>query len=308
MSAETGTRPQNLLFGILLLLLGVSGVSTATLWIRLSDDSPSELAFRRMALAWPIVALWLWPARVRQPGFASSTAPPQRNLARALAVVAGLLLAAHFWSWTESLERLPAATSLILVSTHPVLVGLFEGFSLGFRGRMLTIAGAACAVFGAIALADGQDTVDTSRRTGLLLAFAGAVTLSGYLLVGRRLRGSLPTASYLSMVYGVAAVALGCVVSWEGGAWWPDNRREWGLALLLAIFPTLLGHTPMNAALRRLPASLVSTAFLGEVVIASLLVALFCGEALPDRLLWGGTWIVVGVLLAGWDLGRGRNG
>ena len=68
------------------------------------------------------------------------------------------------------------------------------------------------------------------------------------------------------------------------------------LGQLLALFPTVLGHTPMNAALRHFPATVVSTAFLGEVVGASILVWIFLGEVPPDEFWGGGSAIIAGIL------------
>ena len=90
-------------------------------------------------------------------------------------------------------------------------------------------------------------------RIGILLALGGGVAMTGYLFCGRTLRPRLSAVSYVFWTYAVAAVVLGVSVIATSGSLLPTTGREWGLGLLLALFPTLLGHTPLNAALRHLP-------------------------------------------------------
>jgi drug/metabolite transporter (DMT)-like permease len=86
------------------------------------------------------------------------------------------------------------------------------------------------------------------------------------------------------------------------GVIWPEDGKEWLLAGCLALFPTLLGHTPLNAALRHFPASVVSTAFLGEVAVAPLLVWLYpgLGETPPAAFWSGGPLVVLGIATVAW--------
>ena len=67
--------------------------------------------------------------------------------------------------------------------------------------------------------------------------------------------------------------------------------------LALALLPTICGHTVFNWTLRHLPASMVSTAFLGEPVGASLLAWVFLAEVPPPATVLGGAVILVGLFL-----------
>ena len=74
---------------------------------------------------------------------------------------------------------------------------------------------------------------------------------------------ALPATVYAARSYLVAAITLAVgIVVLDGtvildGTLLPPNANEWRIALFLAIFPTVLGHTPLNAALRILPASVI---------------------------------------------------
>lgn len=296
MNHEKGVLARRGLQGILLLCLGILGVSTSSLWVRLSADSAGELAFRRMLLVLPAMAFWALRARVpivrANPGTSRSTLLPT--------VLSGVLLGIHFWAWNASLARLPVATSLLLVNVHPVMVFVIEWGARRVSARIPAIVGLLASIVGMTLLAwsPGEGAAEQEHAMGTGLALLGAAAIAGYLIVGRELRGALAVPTYLFRVYGAAALFLGVCVCFEPDATWlPCSGHEWMVALLLALLPTLLGHTPLNAALRRLPATVVSTAFLGEVVVASLLVWLVRGEALPDRF-WPGAILVVGGIIA----------
>jgi drug/metabolite transporter (DMT)-like permease len=213
-------------------------------------------------------------------------------------VISSALLGAHFWLWNASLERLPVSTSLILVNIHPVMVFIIEWS----RGRVvpsvLALAGLVAALAGTWILAGPVEGEGSGRHLeGMALALGGAAALAGYLLAGRSLRRALPVPTYLITVYGGAALLLAMVICFDPSQQLlPATGWEWLMALLLVIFPTLLGHTPFNAALRLVPATVVSTAFLAEVVGASVLAWIFLHEPLPGGFLLGGGLITAGII------------
>ena len=280
----------------LLLALGIAGVSTAALWMRVAGVSSQdqqtlagELVFRRLALSVPLLAVWAACARAR-------LLPRRDEWTRVL--VSGGFLAAHFHLWGLSLAYLPTAVATLLVNLHPVLVLVVELSRRRFSTRLLGVMGVFLAIVGTAMVSETGDLEKHPRHLlGILIGLGSAAGLAGYLLAGRSLRETLPASSYSLAVYGVAALVLAVYqVALGGGALLPGTPREWQLAVLLAVFPTLLGHTAMNAALSRLSATVVSTAFLGEVVGATLLVWLVVGEPVPARFLPGGLLIALGIV------------
>jgi drug/metabolite transporter (DMT)-like permease len=82
-----------------------------------------------------------------------------------------------------------------------------------------------------------------------------------------------------------------------GAPLWPaDATSAWWL-LALAIGPQVIGHTALNAALRRLPAAVVSGSILGEPVIASALAFMVLGEHAGWPTIAGSVVTLVGVLI-----------
>jgi drug/metabolite transporter (DMT)-like permease len=66
------------------------------------------------------------------------------------------------------------------------------------------------------------------------------------------------------------------------------DGREITLFLLLALIPTVFGHTMFNYALKKVPAHIISTSVLGEPVGATILAYLLLPGEVP------GPWIIVG--------------
>jgi drug/metabolite transporter (DMT)-like permease len=274
---------------LVLLLVGICGVSTATLWARCSAAGPFELAFRRLALTVPL--LWLFDVLRGRP-----SAP--WTVAGTTVLASGVCLAVHFAAYFAALQRLSAAVTLALVSLHPVLLATLEGCCGKERPTRGQWIGVGLATGGALWLVRDELLRGAGSLEGMAWGLLSAVAMAGYLLAGRRATPVLGANLYARRSYTVAAVALGGGLAVAKRSLWPENALEWQLAWLLAVFPTVLGHTPLNAALRHLPASAVSTAFLGELAGASLLVWLVLGEAPPTGFWLGGTAIAAGIVLA----------
>lgn len=68
-------------------------------------------------------------------------------------------------------------------------------------------------------------------------------------------------------------------------------------ALALALGPQVLGHTVANWSLRWVPASVVSTAIVGEPVGSTVLAFLILAETPPAMSLAGGALILAGIYL-----------
>lgn len=283
----------------LALALGIAAVSCGSLFIRRAQaDAPSlAIAAFRLLLA----TLFLLPlAWLRH-----------RSLLRRLVVAdwgwllgSGLCLAVHFATWITSLEYTSVASSVALVSTSPLWVALIAWLAwrepltprLG-AGLALSLAGSVL-----ISLAEARAAISARPFLGNVLALTGALAVSGYWLIGRRMRRRLPLVPYVTVVYGTAAallMAAALLLRQRLGGFAPAT---YGWFLLLALLPQLLGHSSFNWALGQLPASYVAIATLGEPIGAAILAYAFLGET-PTRL----KLLAAGMVLAGIYLALGRR-
>jgi len=269
------------------LAMATVAVSFSAIFNRLAPDGPATIVWVRMA----ITAVLLAPLALRD---ARIGALPRSASDWAVVALSGVLLAAHFLTWTASLRHTSVASSVLLVSLHPILVAVLGRRLLGEAVSLRLIAGLALAVVGTAITAAGDLRVSGEALGGDLLAIAGSITFAGYLLVGRRVRSRYGAAGYSVPVYTVVALVALPLAPLSGAAVVPQARTA--LACLgLAVVCTVLGHTVFNWTLRHLRAVIVSLAFLGEPPITALLAIPFLGEWPPRSAVMGGAAVLLGL-------------
>ena len=272
----------------LAVIAGVLFVSSSAILIRLATPHPLSIAFHRMAFAALLTAprfISVGPSRVLRLSL--------RDLALALA--SGAFLALHFAAWISSLFLTSVASATVLVNLNPIFVVVLGIVFLGERIGGKAFVWVLVSVAGSVVLALGGTTVGDTATVGNLLAIGGAVSVSAYMLIGRFLRPRVDAGAYNMMVYGSSALFLlvWCLIA--GVDLGPYAGREYVLFALLAIFPTLLGHSVFNWALRYVRASFVATSVLGEPVFATILAVFFFFEIPTVWTLVGGAMILVGI-------------
>ena len=275
----------------LALAFGVLAVSFASIFIRLAEAPPLAIAFWRCAIA-SVVLLAVSRGRWRVE-LAATTAHERR-----LAVLAGFFLAVHFASWIQSLEYTTVASSVLLVNTTPIWVGLLTPLLTHDRIGRGVAGGIVLSSLGGVLVAGGDLELGGRALLGDALALTGGLTLSLYFLAGRRLRAKLSLPCYAGLCYGAAAVFL---LLFSLAARTPlsgFSASSWGWILACALVPQLLGHTTNNWVLRWIPAALVSVAQLGDTVCSTLLAVLVLHELPPAAIYWGGPMILAGIAWA----------
>ncbi|HZS15187.1 MAG TPA: DMT family transporter [Candidatus Dormibacteraeota bacterium] len=272
------------------LLLAVTSVSFSAIFIRLADDQAVTIVWIRMAFT---VALLL-PFLLRD---VARRALPQTRHDWLLVGASGLFLAAHFLTWTYALRYTSVASSVLLVTLHPVLVAWLGRRILGEPVSPRLAAGIALALAGTAVTSAGDWRLGARDLFGDMLALSGAVMFTGYLLIGRTVRSRTGTAGYSAPVYSVVALCCVAIAPLTGSAIIPSARTA--LACLgLAGVCTVLGHTVFNWTLRHLRTALVSVSLLGEPVITSLLAIPILHELPPGQAVAGGVVILIGLGLA----------
>jgi drug/metabolite transporter (DMT)-like permease len=283
----------------LALSIGVLVVSTAALLIRYAIDAGAEplaVAAGRLTLA----ALVVVPLALFRRG------PELARLGRrdwAIAAVAGAFLAVHFATWIASLRYTSVASSVALVTTNPVWVGLASWLLLAEPPSRRTLGGLLLAVLGsaliiASDLVGGPPAPGRAPMLGNGLALAGAVAISGYFLVGRGLNRRMTLLAYVAIVYGAGALAMNAIAIAGGQGLWTIPAAAWLPIALMALGPQLAGHTLINASLRHLSATFVALAILGEPVGSAVLAWLLLGETFSVLQLAGFATLLAGIVVA----------
>ncbi len=210
----------------------------------------------------------------------------------ALGLAGGLFLAGHFYSWIASLSMTSVAHSVLFVSMHPLFVIVASRVFFGETISPRAVFGSVIALLGAIIISGGSFQADAGTLPGDLLALSGAVMMTGYLMVGRKLRASYSTLTYTFVVYGAAAAALTIVALISATPLFPYSTLNYLLFAAMAVIPTIMGHSVFNWALKRFSATLISLLFLGEPVGASLLAWFMLNER-PEAIFFPGAIMVL---------------
>ena len=282
---------------VAVLVIAVLAMSWAGPLVKFATAPPQVVSAWRLVFSVAFIALVLALRRTSASAFRLSSKE------WLLAVIAGVLLAAHFWSWIASLTLTTVASSVVLVSMQPIFVATMSAVFLHERASGRQWLGIVTACVGAvvIGLSDAHGA-ETPRNVllGDALAIAGAVFVSGYYVIGRGLRQRLDLWVYIAIVYGIAALALLVVVIVDPATSLTGYpARDWWIFAALAAGPMMLGHTGINYALRYVRAYVANIAIMGEPVGATIIAwALPALREVPNPgMLLGAVLIVGGILL-----------
>ncbi len=278
---------------ILLLLLSVSMVSSASIFIRLSTSPPLVIVFWRTLYG----ALLMAAIGAARKDLSALRKPVVRENWHWLVAI-GVTLSLHFSTWFQSLFMTSVAASVVLVNSSPIFTAILSTLILGEALRRRSWVGIVIAVAGAVFLAWGDfGGTDIVALTGDLLALSGALFLALYFIGGRRFAKEMPITVYTSMIYLFAAITtLGICVSLNLNVL-VFEPTEVLIFIALAIFPTVLGHSVNNYLLTKVPAYVVSSAVLGEPIGAAIMAAFIFSEIPGLTTVIGFIVILVGVAM-----------
>ena len=292
------------------LIMGVAlfAVSSAGAVFEMIEDvgGLSKAAWRLQA-----TSLVLLPGFMVQYARAEESLKLQWKDSMHLLTASGICLALHFGTWLMSLDRTTLTHSLLFVTAHPlvIIIGLWL---LRKPATKMQSIGALVGFIGAAVVVGGGASETGVSLYGDFLAFLGAVTVVGYLAIGRMVRGWMPLFLYAFPVTLVSAIAL---TAWailsEGLTFNLDDMTgafgwisiTWILYVgYLALGPGLLGHTGINAVLRWIPPLTISMMLIMEPVIGSIIGWIVGVDSIPQ--IWtliGGVLMVSGLALVTFD-------
>ena len=301
---------------LLVLIVAVLATTYAGPIVRFAAAPAIAIAFWRLALVLPVTGTLAWGEgrgerfdAARRGLAVHRNVPLPSPLSPLLMVLAGLLLALHFWSWIASLRFTTVANSVVLVSLKPVFAWGIAALWLREHPSRTEAWGIGLAVLGASLIGLGDARLSLGALGGDALALAGAVTGAGYYVIGRRVRQTVGIWRYATAVYAVAAGALALLALARAAPLSGFARRDWAVFGAMAAGPMLVGHTGMNYALKHFRATTVNVAALGEPVGASVIAWLLPSihEAPPLSTVIGGIMVLLGIALSLRGEGRGER-
>ncbi len=277
--------------------IGIIAISFAAIFIRFCNDVPSIMIATYRLTVSAIILLIIAKGR----GIHLSSYNKRHLI---IGMLGGLFLALHFFFWISSLKLTSVASSVVLVVTNPIFVGIFSYLFFKEKQPAELILGIILSFSGSIILAVGDSGLqgltlqNPSFLLGDILAFLGAIMASGYLMVGSKLREEMDILPYISMVYTFSATFLLITSLFLGLPFTGYKPGSYFYMVLLAIVPQLIGHTAFNWALKHLKASMVAITILGEAIGASILAYIIFKESIKSFQLVGIILIFLAIIIA----------
>lgn len=251
--------------------ISVISVSFAAIFIVSIDASALSIAFYRLLFTTLLILPFIFIYK--------KTRDELFNLKKSKLIIMigiGIILAAHFALWITSLKLTSIASSVILVTAHPLLVGPVSHFFLkeklsviNYIGILLSVCGVIILVYGNYGFALGIDTLE-----GNILALIGGIAAGLYILGGRKLRKTVSIGSYVFVVYSVGTIVLFFICVFFKTQLINISYRDLGIIFLMAIVAGIFGHTLYNWSLQHIRASVASVVLLGEPIGSSILALL----------------------------------
>jgi drug/metabolite transporter (DMT)-like permease len=270
------------------LAIGIAAVSTSAILVKVSSAPSGVIAFYRLLFS----VLFMLPVfilkYVRELGFIT-----RRDWG--FSVLSGIFLAFHFILWFESLNFTSVASSTVLVTLQPLFA--FAGTYIFFKEvlSMKAIFSGLLAVLGSIIIAFGDFRISGSAFWGDMLALAACALITFYLMFGQSVRKRVSLVTYTFIVYSISTITLFFYVLLKGEPLIPYPSQDWLYFILLALVPTLLGHTLLNWCVKWLSTSTISVAILFEPVGAALLAYYILQETVIWTQIAGGLIIIAGI-------------
>ncbi len=277
-TSETEGRP----FAVYpLVVAGLVSFALSPILIRLATDAPAlSLAVWRTLFAVAMLA----PFAIGRIG-AEVRQFDARDIR--LIVASGVLLAAHFVLWIESLYHTSVAAASVLVATSPIFLGVLGFLLLGERLSPRAVIAIVLAVCGSVLIGfgDTQSAAPFQGNSlfGNMLAVTASLMVSGYLLIGRVVRRKTSWLAYVFCIYSVVAVIVLALALVRGVPLLGLDPKVYLMCVLMALGPQIVGHGSFNYAVKYIPAAILGLLSLTEPIGGSL-VAYFLFDEIPGLL------------------------
>ncbi len=273
------------------LVVGISCSAISFVFIRESVERSIMLAAWRVLLAALILAPAYYSARKRF-GDASFINVVKRSL------IPGLILSIHFIAWVIGARLTPGANATLMVNLMPLVMPFFMYFlyqeSLQRRELMAT----GLALIGIIILSVNDVQINQEHFTGDVLCLISMVLFAAYLSLARNNLEAVPSVwLYVVPMYTVAGLCSLLIAAATGPIMPTFDWYNLLMVFLLAALSTVIGHTALNYAMKRLRGQTVTLMNLSGFAIAGYAGYLVYDEV-PTRWFYlAGAFIVSGIVI-----------
>ena len=184
-ATSTTTRPnEGIATAFLALCLGAAAMGVSPIFVRFAaaDVGPYASAFWRVALALPVLYVWMRFEEAKAP-----SGPRPKSFTKPI-LLAGLAFSGDLFFWHLSILNTTVANATFFATTAPLFVVLITWLVLRRHVERATLAGLALCLAGGVALIGGSLKVDPARLWGDAYGVATAFFFGLYFIAVERAR------------------------------------------------------------------------------------------------------------------------
>lgn len=293
MTPLASARPSGNAPAVAALIGGAVAMGLSPVMVRLADVGPFTSAFWRVALALPVLWLWVRAGEAVRParGRGSDWSRP--------VLIAGVVFALDLFFWHLALVHTSVANATFFATCAPLWVVVFGWILFRERVGRATLGGLGLCVLGGAALVGQSLRLAPGHVAGDLLGIVTGVFFGLYFLAVRAARNAGTTAARVTFQMSVIAAALlfAVAVTFEHGLL-PRSAAGWSALVGLSLVSHAGGQGLLSYALGLLPAVFSSLVIFLEAIAAALAALAILGEPVSALQAAGGLLIVAGIWIA----------
>jgi len=265
-------------------MLGGSGI-----FVKLSDSSPSLIAFYRSLFALPFLYAWM---KFEERNNSSDIIWDRKTIF--FLVLGGLCFALDMSIWNWSLSFTSVANATLMANTAPVFVVIFGILFLGYKIEVSFIVTLLLALMGVfLVILPGEQIMVFGDSLGIL----AAVFYAGYILSIKDLTNILQPARTLFLVTIITTLCLLPISLIEADSL-NLNKSEFFILISYAIFSQTLAQGLITSGISKVSAHLSSLVLLMQPVAAAFYGWFFLQELLSPLQMAGGLIVLAAIYLA----------
>ena len=265
-------------------MLGGSGI-----FVKLSDSSPSLIAFYRSLFALPFLYAWM---KFEERNDSAKIIWDKKTFF--FLVLGGLCFALDMSIWNWSLTFTSVANATLMANIAPVFVVIFGVLFLGYKIEIFFIVTLLLALMGVfLVILPGEQIMVFGDSLGIL----AAVFYAGYILSIKDLTNILQPARTLFLVTIITTVCLLPISLIEADSL-ILSKSEFFILISYAIFSQTLAQGLITSGISKVSAHLSSLVLLMQPVAAAFYGWFFLHELLSPLQMAGGLIVLAAIYLA----------
>ena len=280
---------RDLVKGIFLLLIGASMLGGSGIFVKLSDSSPSLIAFYRSLFALPFLYAWM---KFEERNDSAKIIWDKKTFF--FLVLGGLCFALDMSIWNWSLTFTSVANATLMANIAPVFVVIFGVLFLGYKIEIFFVVTLLLALIGVfLVILPGEQIMVFGDSLGIL----AAVFYAGYLLSIKDLTTILQPARTLFLVTIITTLCLLPISLIEADSL-ILSKSEFFILISYAIFSQTLAQGLITSGISKVSAHLSSLVLLMQPVAAAFYGWFFLQELLSPLQMAGGLIVLAAIYLA----------